>query len=332
MGRGGGAGEPERREGGRREGEGEGLEQGQKPDGVAGPLQGREVHPGRGQGVGEVPRTVLKGGTEVGGGAPRAVGERGRGGGGQRGRDVSLPQGHLDLGAQRRPLLLRDRREEGVGGAVGLVLGEREPGQVRCAALLEGVERRGEVGGEAFEVRLVAALDMGHQVAEVDACEVGEVLQHRGEVDGQPERVAVAAQIAGHRLDLLVGEGPDRGGRQHDLDVRRHQRLGHGQVREQVAGDGRDLRVDEHVAVEAVVRRLLVQHRLVEAGRGDRGPDGRGQGDRRHAQDRQQEGEHRHETAGPARGRGSPLRPERVHGRCGAHPPSLCGISAFMHE
>ncbi|CAM5532114.1 hypothetical protein SCYAM73S_03942 [Streptomyces cyaneofuscatus] len=217
-----------------------------------------------------------------------------------------LPQGHLHIGAQLPSLVLFGRQgQQGIGGAGGfLVVGERQDGERGRAALPERFERPGEVVGEPGEVRFLV-LEAGNQVAEVDPGEFGQVPQHRVDVHVQPQFVGVAAQVVGEGVDLLVGQGADRLRRQDDLDVGGHERLGHGQVREEVAGDRGDRRVDEHLAVEAVVRRRLVQDRPVVARRQDGGADRRGS-HRQHAQRGQHE---RHRTHHPRRARPGDMGP-----------------------
>lgn len=228
-------------------------------------MEGRQVVAGGGEGVREVPGTAVRGRPEPLGGRTGPVRHGGGGHGGERGRDIAVPERRLDRGPQGVPVRDGQTAHQRPGRLVRLCLGQRQGGQPGGHVPRgHGTQGGGQVGREALEVGLGPVLDRGDEIAEVDLGQVVEVGQHRAQIDREVQRVAAAAQIAHHGVDLLPGEIPDRLRRQHQLEVGGDLGLRNRQLGQQPPGDRRRPRIDQHLVVQAVVGLLLVQYGLVE--------------------------------------------------------------------
>ncbi len=248
------------------QGRSEGLREGEAHGGVrAGVVEGGQVVAGRGEGVGEVPGAAVDGRPEPVGGRTGAVRHDGRGDGGERGGDIAVPQCRLHGGAQGIALGGGQSAHQRRGRLVRLRPGQRQGGKTGGHVPGDDVTQGGgQVGREALEVGFGAVLDGGDEIAEVDLREVVEVGQHRPQVDREVQRVALAAQIADHGIDLPLGEVPDRLRWQHQPEIGGDLGLRDGQPGQESPGDGRRLRVDQDLVVEAVVGLLFVQCGAVE--------------------------------------------------------------------
>jgi hypothetical protein len=228
-------------------------------------VEGCQVVSGRGEGVREIPGAAADGRPQLSGGRTGAVRRECGGDGRERGRDVPVPQRRLDRRTQDVPFRHGQTAHQRPGRLARLRLGQRKSGQpAGCMPRDDGTQGGGQVGREALEVGLGPVLDGGDEIAEVDLGQVVEVGQHRPQIDREVQRVALAAQVTHHGVDLLLGEIPDRLRRQHQLEVGGDLRLRHGQPGQQPPGDRCCLRIDQHLVVQPVVGLLLVQHGPVE--------------------------------------------------------------------